>query len=148
MAACACVSKVSVQYGVSTLTKGISRAGFDVDLLIGQAAEGKLAELLKSKGVDTPVTIEVKSDHGAWKTGNVFVEYEYRGSPSGISTSEADYWAFECDGTYYIVTSSRLQALVEAARKEGRHTNGGDYGRSLGALVPTAWFAVGRNRIR
>lgn len=130
------------------MTKGISRAGFTVDLLIGQAAEGKLAELLKAKGVDTPVTIEVKSDHGAWKTGNVFVEYEYRGKPSGISTSEADYWAFECDGTYFIVSSSRLKALVEAAKREGRWAQGGDYGRSYGALVPTAWFATGRNRIR
>ena len=129
------------------MTKGVTRAGFDVDLLIGQAAEGNLAELLKA-GVDTPVTLEVKSDQGAWRTGNVYVEYEYRGKPSGIATSEADYWAFECDGTYFIVTKSRLQSLVDVAIREGRYAKGGDHGWSLGALVPTAWFATGRHRIR
>jgi hypothetical protein len=133
--------------GAASLTKGITRDGFAVDLLIGQAAEGTLAEVLKA-GVDTPVTIEVKSDKGAWKTGNVFVEYEYRGKPSGISTSEADYWAFECDGTYFIVRRHRLVALVTAAKKEGRCVYGGDHDWSRGALVPTAWFATGRNRIR
>ena len=129
------------------MPKGVTRDGFAVDLLIGQVAEGKLAQLLVA-GLDSPASLEVKSDQGAWKTGNVFVEYEYRGQPSGISTSEADYWAFECDGTYFIVPRARLQSLVEAAKKEGRWAQGGDHGWSYGALVPTAWFATGRNRIR
>ena len=37
--------------------------------------------------------IEVKSERGMWmKTGNICIEYESYGKPSGIATTEADYW--------------------------------------------------------
>ena len=38
-------------------------------------------------------TIEVKSERSWWrKTGNIAIEYEYRGKPSGIYKTESDYW--------------------------------------------------------
>ena len=37
--------------------------------------------------------IEVKSERDIWqKTGNIAIEYECYGKPSGISSTEADYW--------------------------------------------------------
>ena len=59
---------------------------FRYDLKIGQGAENFLGKLLEGDN------IEVKMDRIAHKTGRIFVEYESRGKPSGISTTEADYW--------------------------------------------------------
>ena len=37
--------------------------------------------------------IEVKSERDVWqKTGNIAIEYECYGKPSGINTTESDYW--------------------------------------------------------
>jgi hypothetical protein len=60
---------------------------FDLDLSYGQVFEHKVAEILgQSK-------IEVKTEKDKWKTtGNIVIEYESRGKPSGIITTEADYW--------------------------------------------------------
>jgi hypothetical protein len=38
--------------------------------------------------------VEVKSDRLAGKTGNLCIEYEYKGKPSGINASTADYWMY------------------------------------------------------
>ena len=40
------------------------------------------------------VKYEAKADRMAHKTGNLCIEYFSRGSPSGISTSEADFWVY------------------------------------------------------
>jgi hypothetical protein len=40
------------------------------------------------------VKYECKADRMAHKTGNLCIEYSSRGSPSGISTSEADFWIY------------------------------------------------------
>jgi hypothetical protein len=48
--------------------------------------------LVKIKGL--PVTFEVKEDFMCKQTGNVSLEYECRGKPSGVSVSEADYYIY------------------------------------------------------
>ena len=60
---------------------------FDLDLAYGQVFEQKVAEILgQSK-------IEVKTEKDKWKTtGNIVIEYESRNKPSGIITTDADYW--------------------------------------------------------
>jgi hypothetical protein len=60
---------------------------FDLDLAYGQVFERKVAEILgQSK-------IEVKTEKDKWKTtGNIVIEYESRNKPSGIITTDADYW--------------------------------------------------------
>ena len=62
---------------------------FDLDLKYGQEREKKVAVLLdqdKSK-------IEVKTERDWWaKTGNIAIEVECWGKPSGLSKTEADYW--------------------------------------------------------
>lgn len=37
--------------------------------------------------------IEVKTERGMWsKTGNIAIEFESYGKPSGINATESDYW--------------------------------------------------------
>ena len=60
---------------------------FDLDLQYGQVFEQKVADMLQNK------KIEVKTERDKWKsTGNIVVEFESRGRPSGIATTEAEYW--------------------------------------------------------
>lgn len=64
-----------------------NREKFDLDLKYGTVREDKLAEMLQDK------KIEVKSERGMWmKTGNIAIEYESWGKPSGIRATESDYW--------------------------------------------------------
>jgi hypothetical protein len=102
---------------------------FRYDLKRGQQAEKWLGGLL------TCDTIEVKRDYIASKTKRVYVEYECNGKPSGITTTEADYWAFITDDCVIMIPSDRLKELVEAAVEKKRYRKGGDGNRSLGALI-------------
>jgi hypothetical protein len=64
-----------------------NRKKFDLDLEYGTVREDKVAEILQDK------KIEVKSERGMWmKTGNIAIEYESWGKPSGIRATESDYW--------------------------------------------------------
>ena len=63
------------------------RKKFDLDLQYGQVREDIVSEMLQNK------KIEVKSERGMWMdTGNICIEYQCYGRPSGITTTEADYW--------------------------------------------------------
>ena len=60
---------------------------FDIDLQYGQLAESSIADMLQNK------KLEVKTERDLWvKTGNIVIEFESRNKPSGIQTTEADYW--------------------------------------------------------
>jgi len=60
---------------------------FDLDLNFGEIREDKVRDMLEGK------KIEVKSERGMWmKTGNICIEYESYGKPSGIKATESDYW--------------------------------------------------------
>ena len=62
---------------------------FDIDLKYGQEREQRLASILdKDKN-----KIEVKTERDWWfKTGNIAIEVECNGKPSGIMATKADYW--------------------------------------------------------
>lgn len=77
------------------------------------------------------VKYECKADRMAHKTGNLCIEYYSRGKPSGISTSEADFWIYmlvapdgEVSDTFKIPAS----VLKEEIEKKSywRETAGGD----------------------
>jgi hypothetical protein len=60
---------------------------FDIDLRYGQLAESSIADMLQNK------KLEVKTERDLWaKTGNIVVEFESRNKPSGIQSTEADFW--------------------------------------------------------
>jgi hypothetical protein len=68
---------------------------FKYDLEIGQSYETQLYEMLGKK-------IEVKRDFQCLQSGNIFVEYESRNKPSGIATSEADYYCYWLSEKHFV----------------------------------------------
>jgi len=126
--------------GLRILSNGISRKGFDIDLAEAQSREGTLAQIL------TGAKVELKTDYQAQETGNVFVEYSYGGSPSGIAVTTAEYWCFEIpQKCYLLVRTERLKELAREAFKKGLRVKGGDYDRALGVLIPISalWGGIG-----
>ena len=63
------------------------RKKFDLDLAYGKVRDQRVADMLTDKKV------EVKSERDMWvRTGNIAIEYESYGKPSGSAATEADYW--------------------------------------------------------
>ena len=67
-------------------------SSFTHDLNFGESGEDWVNGIF-AKGKK----VEVKTDRMTHKTGNVFIEYESRGKPSGIATTDADYWVYKID---------------------------------------------------
>lgn len=104
---------------------------FKFDLKLGQVKEKELYEILSNS------TIEVKYDLKALETGNVYVEYESRGRPSGISTSEADWYCFVIDLTFHLIKTDDLKKRCRKYINTDRDKKGGDNNTSKGILLPT-----------
>tara|TARA_R100000773_G_C4200767_1_gene103353 strand:+ start:250 stop:606 length:357 start_codon:yes stop_codon:yes gene_type:complete len=103
---------------------------FSHDLLVGQVAEQFLGELLQNK------KIEVKHDKIAHRSGRVFVEFECRGKPSGITTTQSDFWAFILGNeVVLIISKDRLTSLCNEEYKNGNIIKGGDSNASKGFLI-------------
>ena len=111
---------------------------FDLDFRHGVAGEGMLFDLIKNGKV------EVKRDRESYRTGNVAVEITYRGEPSGIAVTEAEWWAFVLDneiGTPHaivIVPLWHLKYLAKRCAREGKLVMGGDDKASKMILIPKA----------
>ena len=60
---------------------------FDIDLKYGQIREDHVSSMFGDK------KIEIKTERDWWyKTGNIALEYECNGKPSGINATKSDYW--------------------------------------------------------
>lgn len=100
---------------------------WDLNWLEGKEAETKLASLLTGES-----TMEVKRDFRSGETGNIPVEFECGGKPSGIATSEAEWWAYCLGGKGFddeVIVIIKSQRLTEIADSRGRVVSGGDNGR-------------------
>ena len=111
---------------------------FDIDLKYGQERERKLASILdKDKN-----KIEVKTERDWWfKTGNIAIEVECNGKPSGIMATKADYWVHilaEGDTDYcrMIFDTKTIKRL--AKKYKSNIKKGGDGWRSRFVLIPLA----------
>lgn len=110
------------------------RKKFDLDLEYGEIREEKIAKMLTGK------KIEVKSERGMWmKTGNICIEYESYGKPSGIKTTEADYWFHNlCVGDNEFCTlvfdTNMLRTIVNEL-DSFKTVSGGDHNASRMFLV-------------
>jgi hypothetical protein len=125
---------------------------FDVDLPIAEKTEKQVCEFLEQHGklkflgdcktnaydlkMQTDkgniITIEVKEDFTCQRTGNVGVEFECRGKPSGIEVSKADLYLYkvhEPDGNkrLYVIKTSKLKEMIRD-EKYFRIVSGGDPG--------------------
>lgn len=124
------------------MAQGLIRTGFAEDLKLGQEIEGEFAKVLLAVGD----SVEVKSDKRAHQTGNIYVELTYKGNPSGINASKAEWWVYEISGRFIVMKREDLLLLVERAIAEKRTRRGGDFNMTTGALVPVEWL-VHRERL-
>ncbi len=110
------------------------RKKFDIDLEYGQIRENKIADMFSK------AKIEVKSERGMWmKTGNICIEYESYGKPSGIQTTESDYWFHNlCIGDEifctFIFDVPKLKKLIDKLDFK-KSVSGGDHNASRMWLV-------------
>ena len=120
-----------------------NRKKFDLDLEYGQIREDRIADMLTNK------KIEVKSERGMWmKTGNICIEYESYGKPSGIMATEADYWVHilangDKDYCRLIFDTKTVKKLAKKYIKNIK--SGGDGNRSRFVLVPLAELFLKKN---
>jgi hypothetical protein len=84
---------------------------------------------------------EVKADRRANSTGNLCIEYEHTGIPSGISITEAEHWIyFVIVPTGYMVYKIPVSVLRSYLTKEGVRRCDTDGGNSRFLLVPLREF--------
>lgn len=137
---------------------------FQNDLLLGKKYELMLLDYLDRKEYDEvelapnkrfvewdvkikrgslEAKYEVKSDRLSHKTGNLCIEYECSGHPSGINVTQADYYAYfvihGSEQDLYLIPVDRLKAYIETANP--KKMGGGDNYRSRFYLIPKAVFA-------
>ena len=108
------------------------RKKFDLDLKYGQVREKIVANMLQDK------KIEVKSERGMWlQTGNIAIEYESYGKPSGINATDSDYWFHNlCVGDQVFATlvfeTKMLKKIINESinANQVRSVLGGDHNAS------------------
>lgn len=110
---------------------------FDLDLKFGEEGEQWLKLLADER------TLEVKRDRMWAKTGNIFVEFECSGKPSGLFVTQADYFSYilSKDGINVCVFIWKtdiikpiMQTWIDTAKY--KIVTGGDGGRVKGLVVP------------
>lgn len=111
-----------------------NRKKFDLDLAYGQMHEDKVLDMLENK------KIEVKTERGMWaKTGNIAIEFESYGKPSGINATESDYWfhrlAIEDDVYCTLVFDTKTLKKIVEELDDHRVVKGGDNWASKMYLV-------------
>jgi hypothetical protein len=119
---------------MSLKPKSKDRKKFDIDLAYGKVREDMIKDMLQDK------KIEVKSERDVWKrTGNIAIEYECYGKPSGINATEADYWFHNlCVGEDIYATlifkTENLKKILDSLERKVS-VNGGDHNASRMYLI-------------
>ena len=119
---------------------------FQYDWEFGKEGEDEIAKLLND------YKVEVKRDRLTKQTGNVYIEYQSRGKPSGIKTTKADKWAYILqDGCILIVDTELLKKALRyliKARLCVTDMPGGDNNTSLGVLVSVERLMEGIRKVQ
>jgi hypothetical protein len=92
-------------------------------------------------GIDT-VSFEVKTDVYHRDTGNMFVEFECRGKPSGIKVSRAEWFVtnFKHLKEIWCIRTHELKTLIETNTFYQTQNSGDAGSRTRGYLVPRKVF--------
>ena len=108
---------------------------FDIDLKYGHVREKQVSNIFANK------KIEIKTERDWWeKTGNIALEYECNGKPSGISSTQSDYWIHilakgNKNHCMLVFEVSRLKKIIN--KYKDTHTRMvGDGGRSKCVILP------------
>lgn len=87
------------------------------------------------------LSFEVKNDLMAAQTGNIAIEYESRGKPSGLASSKADFWVYKFAGSLWVVPTKLLRKKLFGEKRYYRKVTGGDKGSNTKMfLVKTKAF--------
>lgn len=94
---------------------------FDFDVRRGKIGEDYVGTILESL---TNGSVEVKTDYGTNKTGNVYVEYEQQGRDgiwrgSGLATTQAEFWAFAFKNGAIFVRTEELKRICRTLHAQG-----------------------------
>lgn len=118
---------------------------FDIQLSQALIHERKLAEIFLGSNLERMPVLraELKTETWQWRrTGNIAIEYQCDGKPSGISITQADWWVHQlCDDdgrtlVYFVFPVEELKTLCRSAMRAGRyHKGGGDDGRFNNILL-------------
>ena len=108
---------------------------FRYDLEVGKEGERIVDSLFKDK------LIEVKRDSWVGRSGNIAIEYESRGKPSGIATTQEDYWIIIFSKEYqdkvmYVFDTQLLKRVSREYFKQGKVKAMGDDNTSMAVLIP------------
>jgi len=104
---------------------------FKYDLQLGQLGEKYLNDILANK------KIEVKTDLQFKDTGNIYIEYESRNKPSGIATTQSDWYAFVLSKEKIIlIETHKLKDICRKYIGTKFDKRGGDNNTSKGICVP------------
>ncbi len=114
---------------------------WDIDLLKGINGEAQVLDILAGK-------IEVKTDFKAFKTGNLAIEIESYGKPSGIQTSEAHWCLFNIrnpdkEPLLLIITLERLRQICTKYMFQGKTCMSGDKMKSKLVIIPITEVITG-----
>ena len=108
-----------------------ARPQFDLDLKFGQQKEDEFKKEVEGQ-------LECKVDRLCQKTGNVFIEFEDAGKPSGISKTTAAYYAIALykkerkKQIWVLIPTEILKKLM----KKYPIKNGGDNWEAKGHIIP------------
>ena len=125
-------------------------AKFDIDLDFGKVVENLLRELLESEGSKIESKAERDNPNTSWiDSRNIAIEISYRGKPSGLSITEADWWSHaltttNADGSLKKVKCilffpvDELKSICNGMIRNGtaNKTMGGDNNESKLLLLP------------
>ena len=101
---------------------------------LGGVCEKPTKQRLKDydfKHIDSGHFYEVKRDRLAPETGNIAVELAFKGNPSGVTHTKADWMVYIIGESFYRISPKALLALTTDVRK----VMGGDGWKSQLALV-------------
>tara|TARA_R110000824_G_scaffold215026_1_gene401306 strand:- start:96 stop:464 length:369 start_codon:yes stop_codon:yes gene_type:complete len=115
---------------------------YDIDLPFGEKYEQQLKEFFEG------TNIEVKTERDIWKeTGNHVVEYKYKGNPSGIAITQAEFWGVvltleDKPVMFYVLPTDKVKHLARKYYNSKRIIKGGDNNDSEMVLVPIKELAT------
>lgn len=127
---------------------------WDIDLEFGKKGEKLVLAFLRGMldylAEPGSLRVEVKTDRKYLDTGKVYIEYECKlkdgWQPSGIATSEADYWTFVIGETAFLgiptaVVRACWQRAMDPTLRYQREEKSGSH-PTRGVAIPLAHFVT------
>ena len=133
------MTKAFTDYDLSIGPHYQGRTKFGEDLMFGQHAERMVQDIIESKtmSVFSHSKVEVKCDRMAHRTGNLFFEFKYKGRPSGIAATKAEWFAYDTELCLFLFRTAKLKAWLRTRYMNPYQPRAlGDGNNSLGLLVP------------